>query len=149
MPTVDLSNVQATDFDALPSGTYRVAVDRPPEIRTSANGNEGAFWLLRVVDVINVRGYEGDGVGLVNRTIAHGTSFVEKALFNLKRTLAAFGASEEELNNPALDIDEEYLSQFEGKEAVVRVTQREYQGQMQNNVQSIRALTEQEAGALA
>ena len=147
MPTVDLSNVQSNEFDALPSGLYRLAVDRPPELRTSSNSNEGVFWLFRVVEPINVKGLE-DPSTVVNRTVPHNTSFTEKALFNLKRTLAAVGADEDDLNSSDLDINEEYLAQFEGRECVARLSQREYQGAMQNNIQTIRALTAEEAGAL-
>lgn len=147
-PTVDLTGVETNAFDALPRGRYRVAVDRPPELRISGTNNEGAFWLFRVVEVLNTNPVLEDPSSVVDRTIPHNTSFSAQALWNLKRTLVALGEDPEALEG-SLDIDEEYLAQFEGREAIVSVSQREYQGEMQNNVQNIRALSEEEVGAVA
>lgn len=151
MPTVDLSGVDANAFSALPKGTYRVVVDRPPEIRISGNsGNETGFWLFRVVECLRTTPpSEPEAMAaLENRTIPHNTSFSPQALWNLKATLIALGANPEDLEG-SIDINEEYLAEFEGREAVVTLTQREYQGEMTNNVSQIRALREEEAGALA
>lgn len=144
MPTVDLSNVDANAFSALPRGTYKVVVDRPPEIRTSAQGNDGAFWLFKVTEVYRTTPAVDDPSTLVDRTVPHNTSFATQALFNLKRTLIALGADPESLEGQ-VDIDEEFLAEFEGREAVVTLSQREYQGETQNNVSAIRAVREDEA----
>ena len=41
---VNLANVEAVSFDAVPPGVYRVAVERC-ETPQSAAGNDGIFWL--------------------------------------------------------------------------------------------------------
>ncbi|KKL57127.1 hypothetical protein LCGC14_2238510 [marine sediment metagenome] len=149
MPTVDLTGVETNAFAALPRGRYRVVVDRPPEIRISgSSGNEGAFWLFRVSDVLNTNPVIEDPTTVIDRTIPHNTSFTIQSLWNLKRTLVALGEDPEVLEGE-LEVSEDYLAKFEGREAIVSVTQREYQGEMQNNIQNIRALSEEEAGALA
>ncbi|KKN75303.1 hypothetical protein LCGC14_0381550 [marine sediment metagenome] len=148
MPTVDLTGVETNAFDALPRGRYRVIVDRLPELRISGNGNEGAFWLFRVTEALNTNPVLEDPSSVIDRTIPHNTSFSAQSLWNLKRTLVALGAEPETLEG-SVDVDEEFLAEFEGREAIVSVTQREYQGEMQNNIQNIRALSEEEVGALA
>ena len=144
-PVVDLSNVELQQFDALPNGTYRVSVERA-EMREAASGSDNVFWLLRVVQAIRARSFDGDLESLENRTIAHGTSLQEKALWNFVRTVTALGADPDDLGGE-LDINDEYVGQFIDKEAIVTLTQREYQGEMQNQVQNIRALTEEEVAA--
>ena len=148
-PTVDLTGVEANAFKALPRGRYRVVVDRPPELRISGtSGNEGAFWLFRVSDVLDTNPVIEDPTTVIDQTIPHNTSFSPQSLWNLKRTLVALGEEPEVLEGE-LNIDEDYLAKFEGREAIVSVIQREYQGETTNNIQNIRALSEEEAVALA
>ena len=147
-PVVDFSDVEVTEFGALPNGTYRMACDRVPEIRTSQNGNENVLFVLKVSDVIRTRGFDGDGDGLMNRTVPHGCALTAKSLWNFQRTAIALGADPSDFESE-LDIDDAYLEQFEDKECVVTLGTRTYEGQDQNDVRNIRALTEEEAAALA
>ncbi len=147
-PVVDFSDVEVQDYGALPNGQYRMAVDRPPELRESAAGNDNVLFVLKVTDVIRTRGFDGDGDGLMNRTVPHGCALTPKSLWNLQRTCIALGADPSEFEGE-LDVSEEWLAQFEDKEAVVTLGTRKYEGQEQNEVRNIRALTEEEAAALA
>ena len=146
MPVVDLSGVELMNFDALPAGEYRVAVDRAEVRQSNSSGEDNVLWVLKVTDVHKLRG-DTDGAGLIGRTIVHGTSLQPKALWNLFRTLVALGENPEDIQR-TLDVNDEYLSDFVGRECVVTLRQREYQGQMTNQVVQIRALKEEEAMAL-
>lgn len=147
-PTVDLSNTEMRQFEAVPRGTYRVSADTIELRKADSSGEDNVFWLLRITDVLNVRGDIPEG-GLVDRTIMHGTSLKQTSDWNLLRTLLAFGAEEQEIRKPGLDINEEWLAQFQGREAVVTVSLRDWQGQPRNRVVNIRALKEEEMAALA
>jgi len=63
------------------------------------------------------------------------------------RTLVALGASPEELTGE-LDVNDEMLNAYLGNECVVTLRKRTYEGQENNQVVNIRALTEEEAAQL-
>ena len=92
---VNLANVEAVSFDAVPPGTYRVSVERC-EVTQSAAGNDGIFWLYRINDVISTRGSE-DGTGIIGRTLVNNTMLMESSLPFLTRTLLALGTAPEDL----------------------------------------------------
>jgi len=143
-----LKGQELMTFEALPAGTYRVSVDRAEERNSNASGEANIMWLFRVTDVIATNQPHEDASSLVGRTLVHGTSLQESALWNIFRTLIALGDHPDDLQVDDLDID---LDDYPGKECVVMVTQREYpanSGTMTNNVQNMRALSEEEAGAL-
>ncbi len=144
MVKVNLANQELRTFEPVPAGVYRVAVEQCEE-RTASTGNEGIFWLFRVIDVISTRG-DGGTQGLVDRTIPHGTQLQESALWNLYRTLVALGEDPQSLQDGEFELDTD--SQI-GKECVVTIRIRDYQGQPQNQVVNLRALNAEEAGALA
>ena len=150
MPKIDVPSLKGQElmsFDALPAGSYRIAVDRVEE-RDSNAGGKGLMWLFRVTDVLHTNLEHENPESLVGRTLVHGTSFSEASLWNLFRTLIALGDEPEDVENiNDLDTDD-----YPGKECVVQVTLREYpidSGTMTNNIQNMRALTEEEAGVLA
>lgn len=143
-PVVDLSGVETRQFTALPPCTVRAVVDRS-ELRVSAAGNDNVMWVFKVTDVLKMR--DDAPEGFVGRTFVHGTSLTKDSLWNLLRTLAALGEDPIKLQGQ-LDINDEYLTQFIGREAIVQLGKREYQGQDQNNVQNIRALTAEESSKL-
>lgn len=144
MVKVNLANQELRTFEPVPAGVYRVAVEQCEE-RTASTGNEGIFWLFRITDVISTRG-DGGTTGLVDRTIPHGTQLQESALWNLYRTLVALGEDAQALQDGEFELDTD--SQI-GKECVVTIRIRDYQGQPQNQVVNLRALNAEEAGALA
>ena len=144
MVKVNLANQELRTFEPVPAGVYRVAVEQCEE-RTASTGNEGIFWLFRVIDVISTRG-DGGTQGLVDRTIPHGTQLQESALWNLYRTLVALGEDPQALQDGEFELDPDIMI---GKECVVTIRIRDYQGQPQNQVVNLRALNAEEAGALA
>ncbi len=146
-PVVDMTGVEQKSFDAVPAGEYRVAVDQT-ELRTSdRSGADNILWVLKVSEVIKLRDREIEIASLVGRTIIHGTSLLPQALWNLQRTLVAFGLDPEDASGE-LDINDEFLEQFQGREAAVTVRMRDYEGRETNNVVAMRVLTEEEAATL-
>ena len=144
MVKVNLANQELRTFEPVPAGVYRVAVDTCEE-RTASTGNEGICWLFRITDVISTRG-DGGTAGLIDRTIPHGTQLQESALWNLYRTLVALGEDPQALQDGEFELDPDIMI---GKECVVTIRIRDYQGQPQNQVVNLRALNAEEAGALA
>ena len=142
---VNLANVEAVSFDAVPPGTYRVAVERC-ELTESAAGNTGIFWLYRINDVISTRGSE-DGTGIIGRTLVNNTMLTESSLPFLTRTLLALGTDPEDLN-AEFEADQNWCESHIGKECVVTTRIRPYNGEPQADIQNMRALNETEAGQL-
>ena len=141
---VNLANQEMRTFDPVPAGTYRVTVDQCEERTSQMSGNANIFWLFRITDVISTQG-DGGGAGLIDRTIMHGTSLQESALWNLFRTLVAMGEDPQALQDGEFELEPDAQV---GKECVVTVRIRDYQGQPTNNITALRSLTEAEAGAL-
>lgn len=151
MVKVNLQGQELMTFEAVPAGTYRVSVDRAEERMSQASSAANVFWLFRISEVIRVNNPDavGDPSTLVNRTIMHGTSLQENALWNLYRTLIALGEDPEEVGVEDYDFEPE---DFVGRECVVQVAVREYpvgSGTMTNQIQNLRSLSEVEAGQLA
>lgn len=151
MVKVNLEGQELMSFEAIPAGTYRVSVDRAEERVSQTSQEPNIFWLFRISEVIRVNRADqvDDPSTLVNRTIMHGTSLQEKALWNLYRTLIALGEDPDDVGVEGYEFEPE---DFVGRECVVQVTVREYpvgSGQMTNQVQNIRSLSEAEAGTLA
>ena len=145
MVKVNLANQEMRTFDPVPAGVYRVVVDQCEERESQMSGNANIFWLFRINDVLNTRGSDG-AVGLIDRTIMHGTSLQESALWNLYRTLVALGEDPDQLQGGEFELE---TDGYVGKECVVTVRIRDYQGQPQNQVVNLRALNEEESGKLA
>lgn len=148
MPVVDLSNVELMNFDALPRGEYRVAVDQAEVRQANSSGEDNVLWVLKVTDVLRVRGDDVNLGALVGRIIPHGTSLQPKSLWNFYRTAVALGEDPEEIKQPDFDINDEYLSKFLGEECVVTLRTRDYEGRETNQVVNIRALSEKETMSL-
>jgi hypothetical protein len=60
----------------------------------------------------------------------------DTALWALKRFLIRMGAQEDEINDEDADL-EDLLNSVKGADCRVKVTQREYQGRMTNDVQDV------------
>ena len=143
--TVNLANQQLRTFDPVPAGVYRVAVDQCESRTSQMSGSENIFWLFRITDVISSRG-DGGSAGLIDRTIMHGTSLQESALWNLYRTLVALGEDAASITDGEFELEEDEMI---GRECVVTIRIRDYQGQPTNQVVNLRALTEDASGKLA
>lgn len=151
MVKVNLQGQELMTFEAVPAGTYRVSVDRAEERTSQSSSEANIFWLLRISEVIRINRPDAvaDPSTLVNRTIMHGTSLQEQALWNLYRTLIALGEDPEAVGVDDYDFEPE---DFVGRECVVQVTLREYpvgSGVMTNQIQNLRSLSMEEAGQLA
>ncbi len=149
MVKVNLLGQELRTFEPIPPGEYRVAVEQAEE-RTSEAGQPNIFWLFKVTDVHKVRTTRDtdyiEPEGLIGRTVMHGTSLQEKALWNLYRTLIALGTEPEELEDDEYEVmPEDYL----GKECVITVSLRDFRGEPQNRILNLRALNEQELARLA
>jgi len=144
MVKVNLKGQELREFDVIPRGTYRVTVDQCDDTRMSQAGYPNIFWLFKVTDVLRVQGETPEG--LVGRTVMHGTSLQESALWNLYRTLLALGDDPEAIESGDFEVKpENYL----GRECVVTVNIRPYEGVDQNQITQIRALNEQELSKIA
>ena len=144
MVKVDLSNQELLTFDPVPPGTYRVAVDQCEE-RVAQSGADNIFMLFKVTDVLAVRGNDSSD-GLIGKTIMHGMSLQPQALWNMFRTVLALGDDPEVVDSSDFDfICDDYIA----KECVVTVRIRDYEGQAQNQITNMRALTEDEASKLS
>tara|TARA_B100000949_G_scaffold137679_1_gene121097 strand:+ start:9071 stop:9520 length:450 start_codon:yes stop_codon:yes gene_type:complete len=143
---VNLANQELRTFEPVPAGIYRVTVDQCNE-RESSGGNPGIFWLYKVTDVVSTRGSD-DGVGLIGKTVPHNTQLNESSLWSLYRTLVALGDNPDELGSE-FEVDQDWCEAQIGKECVITTRTRDYQGQPQADIAQMRALNEEEAGALA
>jgi len=146
-PVVNLTDVEIREFEPLPNGEYRVAVDQAEVRQAASSGHDNVLFVLKVTDVNRVREQVDDIPALVGRTVPHGCSLQPQALWNLYRTLVALGTDPEELTGE-LDVNDEMLNAYLGNECVVTLRKRTYEGQENNQVVNIRALTEEEAAQL-
>lgn len=145
MVKVNLKNQEIRNFETIPNGVYRVEVDRCEERQSAAN-EPNIFFLFKTTDVLTLRQPNENQEGLVGRTVMHGCSLQEKALWNLYRTLIALGGDPGEIDDESYELD---VDEWVGKECVITVGSKVYQGQNQNQVLNLRALNEQESGRLS
>jgi len=117
--TIDLSNVE--DFSAIPEGVYSAYVV-DVEVGTSSAGNTMATLTLNIS--------EGE---YENRKLFTHMVFTERSMWRVKQILEAILGREIEKTNE-FELDTEELI---GKKVKIRVSQREYQGVMRNNVDAV------------
>lgn len=118
---VDFS--KATDYEALPVGSYPVVVEET-EIR---DGREYPYinWTLK----IETGEFAGRKLWMISTLKPEGT-------WSLKNALRALGETSEGLNEDTFEIDpDDYL----GRRAIANVSQEEYQKVMRNRVDSLTA----------
>ena len=145
MVTVNLAGQELREFGAVPAGTYSCALDRA-ELRTSAARHPSILWIYKILDVLSLRDPDEEPAKLVGRTIIDGTSLQEQSLWAVFRTLTALGADPKKIQGKdGVVMNEAFVNSFKGQEVLMTVIVREYEGQDQNQVVSLKAPT---AGAL-
>jgi Protein of unknown function (DUF669) len=128
--TVDFSEVP--DFDPMPKGDYAVLVDKL-EYRVAQEADKYDYinWELVVTE---------DGE-FNNRRLWFITSLSPRALFRLKDILENLGLYEDELE---IDYDEDSMlvtsPEVVGMPAMATVTQRPYEGRIQNDVAALTSM---------
>jgi len=120
---LDLSNVQ-DGFDPIPAGQYNVSIFEVEEKTASESGNPMLALTLTVLE----DPYKG-------RKLFCNIVLIEQSLWVLKGLLKACGWSDKKLNDPNFSFD---TADLEGKAVRVAVGQREYEGQMRNDVKTNR-----------
>lgn len=135
---VNFTDVQTNNFEALPAGVYHVrATDG--EVRESGPnsknpGSEYINWELTVQE----GPYEG-------RKLWTNTSLLPQALFALKGMLEASGRFTDDQLSGDLDFE---IDDVLGAEFKVKVTQREYNGDTQNDIKRFYRLEDGPAAAV-
>lgn len=114
MPVVNFTDVETSDFEALPAGRYLVRVET-----TEEREGQKAPYLAVTYEVIEPEEYAG-------RKLFDNLSFSQKALFRFKGFLQAIGYTEEDLaeeftweegefNDAELEV-QVYIDTWEGKQ---------------------------------
>lgn len=123
MPKVKVDFSQAKDFEVLPVGSYPIVVAET-EIR---NSNSSQFQYINWTLEVETGEHAGRKLWLTS-------SLNPKATWSLKLVLRALGETSPDLDKDEFDIDpDDYL----GRRAIANVTQEEYNGRMQNRVESL------------
>ena len=119
---------EATGFEPIPRGTYNGTVVSS-ECAISNNSGQ-PMWTLEL-ELTDEGKYQG-------RKLFSHLSFSEKALPMTKATLASIAPDLLEI--PDFDPQDDQLSErLIGLHVSIKVTTRQYEGEMRNNVRSIRA----------
>lgn len=116
--TIDLSNVE--EFSAIPAGVYTAFVV-DCEVGSSSAGNTMATLTFNIS--------EGE---YENRKLFAYLVFTERSLWRVKQILEAVLGKK--LEKAEMELDTEELI---GKKVKIRVSQRDYQGSMRNNVDQV------------
>lgn len=121
---VNFTDVQSTNYEALPKGWYSVKVT-DGELRESGPnsknpGSEYINWELTI--------QEGE---FADRKVWTNTSLLPQALFALKGLMEAAGI------DASSEIDFE-IDHLIGKDVQVRLSQRTYEGEVQNDVKGFK-----------
>ncbi len=154
MGLLDLSGADTSGFEAIPAGTY------PAEIHEVAmketKGGENAK-LPAGTPYINVQYRITDpeydnrrvfGKYIIAPAKVDGKKYEAKAKMDgmLARFFIALGYEEDEVTSGTFEPD---LEDLVGRACKVTVKQRDYQGEMQNDVTGVRPLSDDEAAAPA
>lgn len=123
MPKVNWSQVE--DFQALPAGEYACRLSGAEYVEESKSSGQPYYALTFTVD-------EGQ---YQNRKLFKNQSMSPDALPFMKQTLKALG-QEQLSDDDDLDV---VFAQLVGNECRLKVSQREYQGEMRNNVDRVLA----------
>lgn len=146
---VNLANIEEKSFEAIPAGPYHVKITDyemqetkdKPENKLPA-GTPMISWEFTVI-----RQHKTGDDKYANRKLWMRTIIHEKTLFNLKGLLRATGQySDEDLESEALDFEPDEVV---GAEVVAIVAQREYNGDMTNDVKRVKSLSEDREEASA
>jgi opacity protein-like surface antigen len=125
---VNFTDVESTNYDAIPGGTYAAKVT-DGEIRESGPNakNPGANYINWEFTI-----QEGEHQG---RKQWMNTSLLPQALFGLKGLLAATGRFSEDRLNGDLDFE---IDEVLGADVKIVVRQKQYEGDTQNEVKRVK-----------
>ena len=127
---VDFSNVQ--NFDPIPAGAYPVIITNVEQKQKQGSEYPYLNWTLCIT--------EGE---FENRNLWAITSLNPKAFFKLQELMEACGVNEEALKSSEFDLEpEEYI----GSSIVAVVSQRTYEGKIQNSVDNFLSLDQPSPG---
>jgi hypothetical protein len=127
---VNFTDVQSSDFEPIPSGTYAARVT-DGEIRESGPTakNPGAQYINWEFTI-----QEGEHE---SRKQWMNTSLLPQALFGLKGLLAATGRYTQEQIDGELDFD---IDEVVGSQVKIVVAQRTYEGELRNEVKRVKPM---------
>lgn len=110
---------QQSEFQPMPAGQYMGKISNPDDVQLteSSNGNP----MIKVQWTVTEGEYEG-------RKLFDNVPLTAKAGFKVKQYAEVIGLEE----GAELDTDD-----FVGAEALLKVTQREYQGEPRNNIDKV------------
>jgi Protein of unknown function (DUF669) len=135
---INLTDIDDRSFEALPAGRYRVKIS-DYELKETKNdgklpkGTPMINWEFTVVSDI-----KGDDK-YANRKLWMNTVIHERTLFSLKALLRASGAYTDEDLAGELDFEPDEVLEAE---VIAVVAQREYNGDMTNDVKRIKSLSD-------
>jgi hypothetical protein len=139
---VNLTGTTERDFSAIPAGRY-IAKVTDFEMRETKDKPDNK--LPAGTPMINweftIESSTTGDTQFANRKVWMNTIIHEKVLFQLKGLLRATGAYTQEQLDGEIDFEP---SDVLGATLAVVVTQREYQGEMRNDVRRVRALSEED-----
>ncbi len=123
--TLNFSGVEDRNFDAIPNGVYEALIHDIEEKEVKSGENTGApMWAVQFA--INGGQYD-------NRRVFRNYTLVEQSMWAIKQFLVALGVDPEALQGE-VELDTEELI---GLPCRVVLRQREYQGQMNNDVKQV------------
>jgi hypothetical protein len=135
---LNLGDIDIKKFDPIPAGTYDAKVTGGELKSTSGEGKLGKVPMINWEFTIQDEEY-------VNRKVWMNTVIHETTLFNLKALLATGKFSEEDM---AAELDFE-IEDIIGEEVRVVVAQREYNGEVRNEVKRVKGMTDEPGTATA
>lgn len=129
MVKVNVAGVEVREFTAVPKGLYRgVFQSFDPNYKAASSGDTQYLFQFKIAQTpAGAEKHKG-------QNILHGCSLGETSKWNLRRTLAAIGVKEEELDDPNFDFD---ADKYMGAEVDIRVDVRTYEGKERNQVKQI------------
>ena len=153
MEPLNMSAAEEVTFEALPKGTYSATVFEVTQAETSGEGKLGVRPMLKVQFAITEDGWENRRVFtqfVIPPAELDGQPYEHygRMLGNIKSFFKALGYDEKEINKWKKFPDFDELG---GRECRVTLGQREYQGDIQNEVKSVKpaGTADDSAGGLA
>ncbi len=131
MRKLNLDFTSVDTFDPVPPGDYPVTISKI-EIRVSESNPDGDPYLNWELQIAS-----GEHQG---RRLWYMTSTAPRALWKLKETLKALGIEGETLDLEWNDENEVTSPALKGFDCIASVIQEQYQGRMQNRVNSLEAV---------
>lgn len=126
---VDFTGVEAREFEPLPTGRYQVQASGAQVLQGGESGADYIAWEF------TVQGGDFDGrKGWLN------TSLLAQSLWNVKRVMLALGVPEEAISGEIEDI-EALVESLMGKEAIMVVGHRKWEGEVRQDVRRILPLS--------